>query len=219
MVDKAQLIIAILGLIALVPVFYWIYSRFIRKPHSIDFEIGNIGLVRVASQDRNRDGKPALIIYSLAFINTGPSSLTVKKVLLEYRFQGKKRQPELTAVPTGTIDGEEYIAQTNGIDTVVIAWTNLHETLSKNTPLQPGEVLKGSAVFLLDVPISRMRDISDYVLLSRDYSGGRSAHKLTPKARWYQAHEKGFSLVDEPVAMTGDQIHWQGVTVATQKPS
>jgi hypothetical protein len=215
-VEIALLIIGILGL---VPVGYLIYTTFIRKPHSVDFEIGNVALVRVASPNQNRDGKLALVIYSLAFVNTGPTSLTFKKVLLAYRFEGTKRQAELTDVPTGTVDGVKAIALANTKDKIMIAWTNLRETLSQNIPLQPGAVLNGSAVFLLDVPISRLRDISDYSLLVRDYSGGRSTHTLTPQARWYQAHEKNFSLMDAPVTKTGDQIHWQGITLTTHKPA
>jgi hypothetical protein len=215
-VEIALLVIAIVGL---VPVGYFIYTTYIRKPHSIDLEIGNVALVRVASPNKNRDGKLALIIYSLAFVNRGPTSLTLKKVALAYRFEGQERHAELTDVPIGTVDGVEAIALANTKDKIMIAWTNLRGTLSQNIPLQPGAVLSGSAVFLLDVPISRLRDISDYSLLVRDYSGGRSAHKLTPEDRWYQAHEKNFSLMDAPVMKTGDQIHWQGITLTSQKPA
>ncbi len=200
------------------PVGYFIYTTYVRKPHSIDFEIGNVALVRVASPNKNRDGKLALVIYSLAFVNTGPAPLTLKKVSLAYTFQGQKCQVELTDVPTGTVDGVEAIALANTKDKIMIAWTNLRNILSQDIPLQPGAVLKGSAFFLLDVPISCLRDISDYSLLVGDYSGRHSTHKLTPDDRWYQAHEKNFSLMDTPVMKTGDQIHWQGVTLTTQKP-
>jgi hypothetical protein len=215
-VEIALLIIGILGLI---PVGYFIYTTFIRKPHSIDFELGNVALVRVASPNQNRDGKLALVIYSLAFVNTGPGSLTLKRVSLAYRFGGRKRHAELTDVPVGTVDGVKAVALANSKDKIMIAWTNLSEALSQNVPLQPGAVLNGSAVFLLDVPVSRLRDIPNYSLLVRDYSGGRSTHELTAQDGWYQAHEKNFSLMDAPVTKTGDQIHWQGITLTTEKVS
>lgn len=212
--DIALLIIGIVGLF---PVGYLIYTIHIRKPHSIDFEIGNVALVRVASANKSRDGKLAFVIYSLAFVNTGPAPLTLKRVSLSYTFNGQKLQAELTDVPTGTVDGVEAIALANVKDKIMIAWTNLRSILSQDIPLQLGAVLKGSAVFLLDAPISCLRDISDYSILVRDYSGRSSTHKLTPEDCWYQAHEKNFLLIDALVMKTGDQIHWQGVTLTTQK--
>lgn len=214
-----EIALLVIGILSLIPVGYWIYTTFIRKPHSIDFELGNVALVRVASPNQNRDGKLALVIYSLAFVNTGPSSLTLRQVSLVYRFGGKKCQAELTDVPVGTVDGVKAVALANSKDKIMIAWTNLRETLSQHIPFQPGAVLNGSAVFLLDVPISRVRDVSNYSLLIRDYSGGRSTHKLTAQDSWYQAHEKNFSLMDAPVTKTGDHIHWQGFTLTTQKVS
>ena len=214
-----EIAVLIIGILGLIPVGYLIYTTFIRTPHSIDFELGNVALVRVASPNQNRDGKAALVVYSLAFVNTGPSSLTLKQVSLAYRVGGRMRQAELTDVPVGIVDGVKAVALANSKHQIMIAWTNLRETLSQNVPLQPGAVLNGSAVFLLDVPISRLRHISDYSLLVRDYSGGRSTHKLTAQDGWYQAHENNFSLMDAPVTKTGEEIHWQGITLTTQKVS
>ena len=129
------------------------------------------------------------------------------------------RQAELTDVPVGIVDGVKAVALANSKDKIMIAWTNLRETLSQNVPLQPGALLNGSAVFLLDASISRLRHISDYSLLVRDYSGGRSTHKLTAQDGWYRLHEKNFSLMDALVTKTGEEIHWQGITLATQKVS
>ncbi len=157
------------------------------------------------------------MIYSLAFVNRGPTSLTLKNVVLAYRIEGQQRHAELTDIPIGTVDGVEAIALANTKDQIMIAWTNLRGTLSQNIPLQSGTVLSGSAIFLLDAPISRLRDISDYSLLVRDYSGGRSTHKLTPEDRWYQIHEMNFSLMDARVMKTGNQIHWEGITLTSQK--
>lgn len=167
--EIALLVIAILGL---VPVGHFIYKRLIRKPHSVDFEVGNVTLARVASPDKNRDERLALILYSLALVNSGSNPVTLKNVLIKYRFEGKKRQSELISIPIGTVDGVEAIALTNGKDQIIVAWANLREALVKGNSLQLGEALKGSAVFLLDAPISRLREVSDYTLVVRDYSGG-----------------------------------------------
>ena len=59
----------VIGIVGLVPVGYFIYTTYIRKPHLIDFEMKNVALVRVVSPNKNRDGKLALIIYSLEFVN------------------------------------------------------------------------------------------------------------------------------------------------------
>ena len=213
--ETALLVIGIFGLI---PVAYLIYTRFIRKPLFIDVEIGDVALVRVESPTRSRNGKLALIFCSLALVNTGPTARTLKKVSLEYRFEGKRQRAELIAIPTGTVDGVRAIALANATEQIIIGWANLGEALASNTPLPEGGVLRGGAVCLLSVPLPRFRDVADCALVVRDYSGGHSTQEFVPEPGWFQAHTKGFSLMDAPVAKTGGEIHWHGISVTTRKP-
>ncbi len=80
--EMAGLLVGILGLIGLTPVVYFIYDRHIRKRHSIDFGVGNIGLVRVISANQHHDEKLALVISSLSLTNFNADPITLKEVTL-----------------------------------------------------------------------------------------------------------------------------------------
>ncbi len=213
-----EIIIGIVSaFLAVIPIAYFLYTHYVRKAHSIRFDVGNVAVVRVASPHESRNARPALLIYSLAFVNEAPDALTMREVNLTFRFQGAKRQATLLNIPTGKIDGVETVALANSRDNILIGgWKNLREALTENTMLQPGGVLKASAAFLLDVPLDRVNEISHYTIAIHGYSGRSSKHKLVPQSNWYDLSKRGFSLVDAPVIKTQDKIHWEGITVTSE---
>ena len=68
----------VIGVIALIPVAYLVYTRVIRKRHKIDFNVRNIGLARVISPNANHNEKLALVINGLKLVNIWKSTLSKK---------------------------------------------------------------------------------------------------------------------------------------------
>ncbi len=211
------LAIVIAGL-GLIPVAYFVYSRVLRKRHKIDFNHGNVTLARVVSLNPSHNEKLALVTCGLTFVNSGPDPVTLKEVLLRYRFGrhrfGRKREADLAAVPTGRVEGKQAVVMANASDRVVIAWTNLRDTLLQRRVLQPGETINGSGIFFLETPVDRYREVSRCVLIVRDYSGGQSRHSLSVEPGWYKGMEKGIALVDAPVREDQGIVSWEGITIA-----
>lgn len=207
-----ELLVLVVSIIGLIPVAYLVHSRVIRKRHKIDFEVGNVSLARVVSSNPQRNEKLALVTYGMTFVNTGPDPVTLKEVVLRYDFDGI-REARAEAVPTGHVHGKESVAMANASDRIILAWHNLRDALAQRHSLSTGGISSGSAIFFLDVPVDRYRDVAKCVLVVTDYSGGKSRHKLAVRPAWYGGIEKGFSLVDAPVREVGGVIDWEGILV------
>lgn len=214
-----ELLFLVIGVLGLIPVGYFVYARVIRRPHSIDFDFRNIGLVRVVSPREHRNEKLAFLVYSVAFTNRATSPITLKSIELQYLYAGQKRSSPLQDVPTGDVQGKASIALANPADRIIVAWSNLRDDMSSNRVLQQGEIVKGDAIFFLEVPVERIRKTTRFALVIRDYSGGQSKYKLRVTPTWYQAHDSGFSLVDAPVKEKGDELTWEGISVTPERPA
>ena len=83
----------VIGVIALIPVAYFIYSRAIRKSHKIDVNVGNVSLAIVISTNPNHDEKLALVTYGVTLVNSSPDPVTPKDIFLRYRF-GRKLEAD-----------------------------------------------------------------------------------------------------------------------------
>ena len=210
-----ELIGLVIGVISLIPVVYLVYSRVIRKSHKIDVNVGNVSLARVISPNPNHNEKLALITYGVTLVNSGPDPVTPKDIFLRYRF-GRILEASSESVPTGTVRGKESVVMANSLDRIIIAWNNLRDALVERCVLQQGETINGSTVFFLDAPVDQYREVSDCVLHVRDYSGGRSKHKLPVGPGWQEGIEKGIVLVDAPVREIGGIISWEVIATGNQ---
>ena len=210
-----ELLALTIGVVGLIPVAYFIYSRVIQKSHKIDVNVGNVSLAIVISPNPNHDEKLALITYGMTLINSSPDPVTPKDIFLRYRF-GRKLEASAESVPTGTVQGKESVVITNASDRIFIAWNNFHDVLLQRRVLQQGETLTGSAVFYLDVPVAQYREVSCFELHVNDYSGRHSKHKLLIDTGWYKGIEKEFVLVDSPVREIDGIISWEGITIGKQ---
>jgi len=207
-----ELLALVIGIIGLIPVAHFVHSRVIRKRHRIDFEVGNVSFARVVSPTPQRNERLALIAYGLTFVNTGPDPVTLKEVMLRYRF-GKQRETRAERVPTGHVQGKESVGMANASDRIILAWNNLCDVLVERQVLATGGTAAGSTIFLLDVPVDRYRDVTNCALLVTDYSGRTSQHKLPVRPGWYNGIEKGFALVDAPIRETAGVIGWEGIVL------
>ena len=183
------------GILTLVPVAYFLYSRIIRRRHRVDFQVANVSLARVVSPNPRHHDKLALVTYGLTFVNSGPDPVTLKEVLLRYRFE-TTREAHAEVIPTGNVHGKTSVAMTNGSDKIILAWSDLRDALLKRNVLPRGGTISGSAVFFLDAPVDRYRDVSRCALLVRDYSGNESRHTLPLGQTGYNGIERGMVLVD-----------------------
>ena len=203
---------AIAAIVSVITGGYLMYTRWLRKRHKIDFNVGNVSLVRVVSPDPMRNEKLALVTYGLTFVNLGPDPVTLKEVVLQYRF-GRRKETNLAAVPTGSVNGQPSVVMAIGADRIVMAWSNLRDELSRKQVIQTGEITDGSGIFFLDAPVDRYREVSGYVLVVRDHSGGESRHPLIDGPEWYNGMAKGAVLVDAPARENLGVISWTGITI------
>jgi hypothetical protein len=210
-----ELIGIVIGVIALIPVGYFIYSRVIRKSHKIDVNVGNVSLARVVSPNPNHNEKLALITIGMTLVNTGPDPVTPKDIFLQYRC-GRILKASSGSVPTGAVQGKEAVVMANASDRIIIAWNNLREALLQRRVLQQGETIAGCVIFFLDAPVDQYREVSGCLLHVHDYSGRQSKHKLPIGPDWYKGIEKGFALIDAPVCEIDGSISWEGIVIGKQ---
>jgi len=210
-----ELILLFIGIIGLIPVAYFVYSRVIRKSHKIDVNVGNVNLAKVISLNPSHNGKLALVTCGVTLVNSGPDPVTPKDIFLRYRF-GRILEASLNSVPTGPVQGKESVVMANASDRIVIAWNNLRDAFLQRRVLQQGETITGSAIFYLDAPADQYREVSGCVLHIRDYSGRHSKHKLPMGSGWHKGIEKGMVLVDAPVREIGGIISWEGIALGKQ---
>ena len=211
-----ELLGLVIGVIGLIPVAYFVHSRVVRKRHKIDFNVGNVSLARVISANPSHNEKLALVTCGVTLVNSGPDPVTLKDIVLRYRFGRGIRQARAEAIPTGTVQGKESVVMANASDRIIIAWNNLRDALLQRRVLQQGETIAGSAVFFLDAPVDRYREVSGCVLLVRDYSGRQSKHKLPMGPGCHTGIEKGIALVDAPVREVGGIIAWEGIGIGKE---
>ena len=74
----------ILGFIAIIPVLFFLYDRFIKQKHTVDIESGNVSFHRILSLSESRNNKLALMLFGLKIINTSNSNVTLKSLELSY---------------------------------------------------------------------------------------------------------------------------------------
>ena len=214
MEELLNLAFLLVGLVTIVPVGFLIYDRFFRIKHRIRVEHGNVTFFRLISGTAERNDKLVLMILGLNIINSSQESYTLKELVLRYKDGVIEKEALPYNIPIGNIKDWQAIAATNTIDTVVIHWKNILEVLSNCAVLQPGQLVSGNALFILDASKESMRDIKDFSIVIRDFLGHVTTHHNKAKESWYQSIDKGFALVDAPVSKDGDSIQWQGIQLS-----
>ena len=119
-----ELLSIIIGVLGLIPISYFVYSRVIRKSHKIDVDVGNVSLARVISSNASHNEKLALVTYGVTLVNSGPDPVTLKDIFLRYRFR-RKFEVSLNSIPTGKIQGKESVVMANASDRIIIYYADL----------------------------------------------------------------------------------------------
>lgn len=195
-----------------------LYDRFFRKKHRINIEPGNVIYAKVFSNSEERKGKLAFAMYDLKVINSGIRPFTVKDIVLRYYDENKEYESRLYSIRTSSIGGNQFIAnvhiskilmidQAGGQQKVVIenckeniyiAWENIWKKIVTRRVLQPGEMLDGSALFILDIDVDNADKIKNVSLLVKDYEGNVSEHPHQAKEDWTNLIHKmrSYNLID-----------------------
>ena len=206
----------LIGLIALIPVVFFLYDRFFRHKHKIHVEHGNIGFCRMVSNEKSRNDKLVLMVHGLKIVNVSKETYTLKEIALKYADKsGTKNEARDYNIPTGIIEEWQAIVITNVIDQVVIRWNSITEIISKHQTLQPGQIVGGSVLFILDAAVEQMRDLKELNIVIRDYSDNITVCAIVEIESLYTSVDKGFTVVDAPAYKKSDTIMWQGIKLGT----
>jgi hypothetical protein len=157
-----------------------------KKHHTFNFSNKQTVAVRFPS-----DGNIALVMYSIAIVNTLEESVTIKDVKLRYRLDGKPFITESLVLQTGSIVGstEPALMLTTGgeprVNIILMNWNNLRTEIGSYHTLQPGAILTGSALFVLgfkDVEdFSRVKNLEIVIV---DFSGNETVQEIPVDPQW-----------------------------------
>ena len=169
------------------------------------------------SEVPERNERLVLMVHDLEIINSSKEPYTLKDIVLQYvDHEGSNKEAQPYSIPVGKIKERQAIAMTNGIDTVVVSWVNISQRIANKPILQPGEVLSGSIIFVLDASKDLMRELKLFRILVKDYMGNETEHEDSTENSWYQSVDKGFALVDAPVLEKEEVICWEGVELGAR---
>ena len=145
--------------------------------------------------------------------------VALKEIILRYKDGSTIKETRPYKIPTGVIEGKEAIVFANSKDKIVVAWDNIWEKIIKYNVLEPGAIVRGGAVFVLDQTLDRIDEINDLCIVVRDFLENKTELSGQPVQDWQGILEKGFSLVDAPAKKVGEEIIWEGLTLTTEKPA
>lgn len=204
-----QIISIIIGVLALIPVFWFIKSKFGKK-HGFEINYKNAMLLPIVS-DGYPNGHLALVFYGIKVINLSDSGRTIKALELQCNVNGKKRVIDSYFVHPGKIKtGQNAVVVTNNIDTIFLMnWNNLRSEIGDYKVLVQGAILNGSAVFVIE---SEQNDVllDNASLVIIDYSGARTKQRVELQESLKDAMGKGFKLINSRFELDdNDQIIWE----------
>src|SRR5690606_21315148 len=109
-----------------------------------------------------------------------------KEVVLRYSLNMKDYTTDSYVVNPGAMydkSGNIYnyaVIENVGKDRIVLMdWRNLRSVIGAHKVLSPGEILSGSALFILDiVEIEQLSEIENMRLIVRDFRGKKTEHPL-----------------------------------------
>lgn len=154
------------------------------KGVGLDFNSKQIVLARIiADKETSYNGYIGIIVYSMVLVNKSKDFITVKNALLQFDFDGKRQSEEalnlITGIVKDTTNGIEKpslkFEVKHGVTVYIEDWYNLREKINEGKLLHPGEILKGSAYYLLPITdtydLNRIKNVSISII---DYSGNKT---------------------------------------------
>jgi len=188
----------IIGVLALIPVYFFIRDRFFRKGHKVDIEIKNTFFALFQCDEHKFNGAMGMGFYDMKITNTSNQPFTVKKVILKYQLDGKIYETDSFTINTGKLpDGCEAAILSNDIDNIILmGWFNLRAEIAKHQRLSQGQVMATSAYFILEANEEQFDRIEDIELVIYDYRDKKSSLKLKIQENWKDNVRKGFKILN-----------------------
>ena len=199
LITKVEIAFLVVGIIALIPIGYLLWEKYRSKSHQFEFSSKNILFARFVCPHNAKDENIGLLFYGLRILNSSKENLTVKRVLLHYTVDGIEHSTESHVIITGTISAPQrkknidaIIVKIGGNNIVLMDWSNLRTDIGEYKVLSPGEVLSGSALFVLNFDnldkISKMENVKIIVI---DYNGRKTTHPILIEKHWIKAAHDG----------------------------
>jgi len=210
--DVGIIVAIVVGVIGLVPVIWFIWSK-LRRAHKIEIDYRNVILAPIETTDGSYpNGKLALGFYILKIVNRGDSATTLKSIRLKCLVDGKLIDTDSYVTQVGTLQsGKPALIVSNGIDKIVLAgWENIRPKMGQNNVIVPGGVLSGSAAFVICDFDKNAINIDNIKLVIDDYSGNQTTQDVEFQSEWVDQIKKGFRIVDRQFTHTDKgEIQWQ----------
>jgi hypothetical protein len=150
----------------------------LKKHHTFDVSRKQIMPVRFLCPGSQASGNIALLMYDLKIVNTLDENVTIKDAKIRYTLNGEQFVEDSHVLPTGTIPDDpqpalivRQVTHPNA-NVILQGWRNLRKEIGNYRLLHSGEVLTGSALFVLGFnnPNSFLL-IKDLEVVITDFSG------------------------------------------------
>lgn len=158
-----------------------------KQSAKLDINFANVMAVRFVLPQNTQNGNFGFLLYDMKFVNSSSENITVKQILLRYRFDGVDHSVDLYVLQTGsTFDqSKSIVAHLGPANIILMNWNNIRSAIGEYKVLFPGAVLAGSAAFILHVKdADNLAKIKSFSLIGIDYSGNEFAQEFPVQDSW-----------------------------------
>ena len=194
-----EIVIIIIGIVALIPVYFLIREKLKRKGFDFDSSYKDLTIIPITSSDKRINNKVAICIYNIDIVNKNTFDTTIKKIDLFLKYHNKILETYLYNVTTGSVlNGTKAVLLNNGIQSILLGgWSHLNERIMSKEVLSSGGIFSGSAVFIVEEQISNLMDISELRLVIYDYLGNKSSKVIHVDQSMFTGLKKRFRVIDK----------------------
>jgi len=202
-----ETITIIIGILALIPVYFLIKEKLKRKGFDFDSSYKDLTIIPITSSNKRVNSKIAICIYNIDIVNKNTFDTTVKKIDLVLKYHNKMLKTYLYNVATGSLlNGDKAVLLNNGIDNIILMkWSNINERIISKKVLSSGGIFSGSAVFIVEKQISNLQDISELKLVIYDYLGNKSSKVIHIDQSMFTGSQKRFKVIDKKFIQSKNQ--------------
>lgn len=202
-----ETITIIIGIFALIPIYFLIQEKRKRKGFDFDFSYKNLTIIPITSSNKRINSKIAICIYNMDIVNKNTFDTTIKKIELVLKYHNKILKTYLHNVATGSLlNGDKAVLLNNGIDNIILMkWSNINEGIISKKVLSSGGIFSGSAVFIVEKQISNLQDISELKLVLYDYLGNKSSKVIRIDQSMFTGLQKRFKVIDKKFIQNKNQ--------------
>lgn len=175
--DLTNALIIAATLVALPSFIYFLWDRY--KPISLKIlESPNPPFfTRFYAPTNLNHGHPCICIFNMEILNNSGRPLAIREILVQYKYQGKILIEDshviLTSLVHSTIDHRNTkcaVLDGKNAHIVMMDWNNIKSSLYAKDRFDDGEVIKGSACFVLSQNITP-EEVQDLHMVVKTHKG------------------------------------------------